>query len=114
MIEIRIFATERERRRALHHLVGGKDISAGARTTILLTPEHFQTVFSPERLRIILILKEGPVTSISTLAQRLQRSFEAVHRDIKTLASYGLVTLRKVDRRVIPTLAGRITVPISA
>jgi predicted transcriptional regulator len=112
VIEIRVQKNEKERRHELRRLLDQKDLFDATRTTILITPEQFQKLFSPERFKIIITLKERPISSISMLADRLGRPFEAVHRDVKLLESYGLVVLRKSKRCVIPTLAGRITVPI--
>jgi len=110
MIEIRIIPDDKERKREFHALVRRP---AWGKTVLLIRPEDIQRIFSPKRLRILWLLKT-PTASISTLAAELHRPFEAVHRDIKLLESYGLVKLDKRGRRVIPTLAGKISVPIIA
>ncbi|MBR9693073.1 hypothetical protein GOV07_04040 [Candidatus Woesearchaeota archaeon] len=84
------------------------------RKELLLTPPDFAALFTPERLKLLLILKRERTTSISALAKRVGRRFEAVHRDLKRLAGYDLVTFAKKGRVVIPSVNGEIQMPVIA
>jgi len=57
-------------------------------------PSDLFACITPQRIRLIEAARETP-RSVSDLALRLKRQRAAVHRDVKTLADYGLVTLRK-------------------
>ncbi|MBU0536235.1 MAG: hypothetical protein KKE20_04680 [Nanoarchaeota archaeon] len=78
------------------------------RYTVFMTPEVFYHTFSPERMKLLMILKQGGAMSISDLAKRVGRKFEAVHRDLRYLE--GIVKFRKEDRRRIPYLEGGIKI----
>lgn len=69
---------------------------------IFMTPEIFHHTFSPERVKLLMILKEEGAMSISDLAVKAGRKFEAVHRDLMYLE--GIVRFRKEDRRRVPYL----------
>lgn len=111
MIEVRVLATVEECTQEARMLT--KNIRWG-KNVIFTTPERFQQLFSPERLKIIILLGKESVGSVSELAQRTDRLFEAVHRDLKILEVHGIVTLTRAGRNVVPALTGKITVPIVA
>ncbi|MFC1733347.1 hypothetical protein ACFL6I_23860 [candidate division KSB1 bacterium] len=67
---------------------------------IFMTPEIFAKFFSPERIRLMMYLKEHKVESISDLARKLGRRFEAVHRDIKYLDSF--IKIKRVEANKVP------------
>src|SRR3989344_8046106 len=69
---------------------------------IFMTPEIFHHTFSPERMKLLMLLKKEGTMSISDLAKKVGRKFEAVHRDLRYLE--GIVKFRKEDRRRIPYL----------
>jgi hypothetical protein len=86
----------------------------GRRYSILITPELFPKIFSHKRIELLMELKRTRVKNISELAERLQRPFEVVHRDLKFLAAHGLVRLKKRQQSVVPTLAGEIRMSMAA
>ncbi|MFO8016858.1 MAG: hypothetical protein R6U32_07190 [Candidatus Woesearchaeota archaeon] len=67
---------------------------------MFMTIEQFHHTFSPERVRLLMILKKEGTMSISDLARKVGRKFEAVHRDLRYLE--GIVKFRKEERRRIP------------
>lgn len=76
------------------------------KNVIFMTPEIFHHTFSPERLRLLMMLKEEGAMSISDLAEKVGRKFEAVHRDLRYLE--GIVKFKKEDRRMVPYLDGKL------
>src|SRR3989344_6468015 len=58
---------------------------------ILMTPEIFSKVFSPERVRLLKHVQRHGAESVSGLARELKRTFEAVSRDLSYLSGIGLV-----------------------
>lgn len=67
---------------------------------IFMTPEIFHHTFSPERMKLLMFLSKEGTMSISDLARKVGRKFEAVHRDLRYLE--GIVKFRKEDRRRVP------------
>jgi predicted transcriptional regulator len=80
-----------------------------AKYTIVLTPEGFSHLFSPERVRLMLRIKKNKVMNIYQLAKELGRQYEAVHRDIKELESYKLIKVKTKDNKKIPYIYENIT-----
>lgn len=56
-------------------------------------------VFSPERIRIILTVREKKPNSIRELARLLKRSQPNVQKDVQDLASLGVLELKKVKAK---------------
>lgn len=110
-IEIRIIEDNKnyleERKRLLTDLESNKTHLENKKT-IVFTPKVFAKVFTPERIRIIKTLQEKEINSISHLAEILNRSFEAVDRDIKYLESMNLLTLIKREKSKIPIIAKKL------
>lgn len=67
---------------------------------IFMTPKIFCHVFSPERMKLLMLLGKEGAMSISDLARKVGRKFEAVHRDLRYLE--GIVKFRKKERRRVP------------
>lgn len=82
-----------------------------AKKTIIMTPEVFAKIFSPQRIRLILRLKKNKINNIYQLAKELNRKYEAVHRDIKYLKGMGIIKIKKKDRSVIPYIDESISIP---
>ena len=79
-----------------------------AEKTIIITPETFAKIFSPERIKLMLKIKRNNISNIYQLAKNLNRKYEAVHRDIKLLEGFGIIKLKDKDNKKIPYLvAGR-------
>lgn len=56
-------------------------------------------IFSPERMRIILTLRDQKPESIYQLAKLLGRIPANVHRDVHELADLGIIQLRKFKKK---------------
>lgn len=67
---------------------------------IFMTPEIFHHTFSPERMKLLMFLSKEGTMSISDLARKVGRKFEAVHRDLRYLE--GIVRFRREERRRVP------------
>ena len=77
---------------------------------IFMTPEVFCKVFSPERLRLLMFVNKNRSASISDLARKLGRRFEAVHRDLMYLEGFSVVKLRRQEANRIPYVDDSIEV----
>jgi len=76
---------------------------------IYMEPETFSKIFTPQKIRIILKLMKGDVESLSDLARKLGRKFEAVHRDVKDLEGRDLIKVVRKQNKCIPMLNGPIS-----
>ena len=85
-----------------------------AKKTIIITPEVFAKIFSPERIKLILRIKQKEQKNIYQLAKALNRKYEAVHRDIKLLEGFGIISVQEKDRERIPSVEEPITIPMLA
>ena len=92
--------SEEEKQAVLKSLL--KDGDTGDETIILLTPEEFSRVFTPERVRLLKILKDRPDLSVNKISNSLKRRREAVSRDIRFLEGLGLIRLEKHARLRVP------------
>ncbi len=106
VLDIRVVPDLAAQKRELRRLTTQVDTGARFENVFILTVELFQKLFSAERLRILLALREGE--NITALARRLGRPFETVHRDLQLLASYGFLQLTKQGRNVFPQRNGRL------
>ncbi len=77
---------------------------------ILITPETFYKVFTPARVRLLMFVRDNKVVSISDLARKVGRKFEAVHRDLRYLQGFGLVKFLDKDKGKIPYISEKIEV----
>lgn len=77
---------------------------------IFMSPEMFYKIFSPERIKLLMFLSKGKAESISDLARKLGRKFEAVHRDLRYLKGFGLVKLKEEDTGRVPYVGESIEV----
>ncbi|MBD3313839.1 hypothetical protein GF345_05335 [Candidatus Woesearchaeota archaeon] len=69
---------------------------------IFMTYDVFCRIFTPERTRMLEYLSNNKVESISDLARKLGRKFEAVYRDLKYLEGFSVVKLRREEANKIP------------
>ena len=94
-------------------LVGGKVRLNRKRSekTIIITPEVFAKIFSPERIKLMLKIKRNNISNIYQLAKELHRKYEAVYRDIKLLEGFGIVKLKDKNHKKIPFMNGPLTIP---
>jgi len=82
-----------------------------AEKTIIMTPEIFSKIFSPQRIKLMLKIKRNNIRNIYQLAKELDRKYEAVHRDIKLLEGFGIIQLKDKDRGKVPFMKEPITIP---
>lgn len=85
-------------------LKGKKNDTKRAEKTLVITPDIFAKIFSPERIKLMLKVRKNKITSIYQLAKALNRKYEAVYRDIKLLEGFGIITLKEKDNQMIPTM----------
>mgnify|MGYP001220981194 CR=1 FL=1 len=85
-----------------------------AEKTMLITPELFAKLFSPERMKLLLKIKKNNIKNIYQLAKDSNRKYEAVYRDIKLLEGFGIITLKDKDREKIPKMEESISLPLLA
>ena len=95
-------------------VVKGKARLKKAEKTLILTPDVFSKVFSPQRIRLLIALKKNKIKSIYQLAKSLNRRYEAVHRDIKYLEGLGLIKIKEKEKAKIPYIEGKIEFAMAA
>jgi predicted transcriptional regulator len=96
-----------------------KDVLAGkieidrrkAEKTMIITPEVFVKIFSPQRVRLILRIEKNKLNNIYQLAKELNRKYEAVYRDIKYLEGMGIIKLKEKDKKKIPFIDEPVELP---
>ena len=81
---------------------------------IVMTPETFSKVFSPERIKLLQKIHRNNMTSIYHLAKELDKPYEVVFRNIKYLEGIGLIKLIQKDKRKIPSLSGALSIQMFA
>ena len=112
MIHIEIVEDPRE---TLRDLTPEKMLADPRKRVHFMTIKTFNKTFTPERIRLLKYLKNHKVESISDLARRLGRKFEAVHRDIHYLVMFVRLTSnsRVSDSKSrIPKIIGEIEVKV--
>ena len=82
-----------------------------AEKTIIVTPEIFAKIFSPERIKLMLKIKRNNISNIYQLAKGLHRKYEAVYRDIKLLEGFGIIKLKDKNKKKIPFMDEPLTIP---
>ena len=96
----------------VREVINGKKIDTKrAEKTIILTPEGFAKIFSPERIKLMLRIKRDKIRNIYQLAKEVGRKYEAVYRDIKLLEGFGIIQLKDKDRGKVPFMKEPITIP---
>lgn len=81
-----------------------KDILDKPERDIVMTPETFSKVFSPERIKLLQRIYRNNVKNIYQLAKELDKPYEVVFRNIKYLEGIGLLRLEEKDNTKIPHL----------
>lgn len=77
---------------------------------IVMTPETFSKVFSPERIKLLKRIYRNNVKNIYQLAREMDKPYEVVFRNLKYLEGIGLIKLIKKDRKKIPLMACRLSI----
>ena len=82
-----------------------------AEKTIVMTPEVFAKIFSPEKMKLMLKIKQNNIKNIYQLSKELDRKYEAVYRDIRLLEGLGIIKVREKDSKMIPFMDEAIKIP---
>ena len=77
---------------------------------IVMTPETFSKVFSPERIKLLKRIYRNNVKSIYQLAKDMDKPYEVVFRNIKYLAGIGLIKILEKDNKKIPHLSCKLSI----
>lgn len=77
---------------------------------LVMTPETFNKVFSPERIKLLQKIYRNNIKSIYQLAKELDKPYEVVFRNIQYLAGIGIIKVREKDSKKIPYLAGSLSI----
>lgn len=77
---------------------------------MVMTPETFNKVFSPERIKLLKRIYRNNVKNIYQLAKELDKPYEVVFRNIKYLEGIGLVKIKKKDNKKIPKLDCKLSI----
>ena len=77
---------------------------------IVMTPEVFSKVFSPERIKLLQRIYRNRINNIYQLAKELDKPYEVVFRNIKYLEGIGLVKVTDKDNKKIPQMTSRLTI----
>ncbi|MBS3131317.1 hypothetical protein J4212_02690 [Candidatus Woesearchaeota archaeon] len=85
---------------------GGLDRVKG----IVMTPETFSKVFSPERIKLLQRIRRNNAKNIYQLAKDLEKPYEVVFRNVKYLEGIGLIRLVNRDNKKIPHLTSKISI----
>ncbi len=81
-----------------------------AETGLVMTPETFNKVFSPERIKLLQKIYRNNIKSIYQLAKDLDKPYEVVFRNIQYLAGMGLLKIKKKDNKNIPMIASKFSI----
>ena len=63
--------------------------------TYFTSLEAARKVLTPKRLQLLRVIRKGRPDSVYQLARLVGRDFKNVHADVYTLATYGLISLKK-------------------
>lgn len=77
---------------------------------IVMTPETFNKVFSPERIKLLQRLNKNNISNIYQLAKELNKPYEVVFRNIKYLEGIGLIKVKRKNNKNIPCLSGELKI----
>jgi predicted transcriptional regulator len=105
-MKIRIVESISEYNKKLHEMIN-KDLITKPITGMIMTPETFSKVFSPERIKLLQRIYHNNVKNIYQLAKELEKPYEVVFRNIKYLEGIGLVKITDKNNKKIPCLADR-------
>jgi len=71
---------------------------------ISLSEEEKNRVLTPEKLRLIRIIKNGNPKNVKELAKLANRRVDAVSRDLKVLSFYGFLELVQIGKQKMPRI----------
>jgi len=79
-----------------------KDLIDEPVTGMVMTPETFSKIFSPERVKLLQRIRKNHITNIYQLAKEMDKPYEVVFRNIKYLEGVGLVEIKEKGSTKIP------------
>jgi predicted transcriptional regulator len=79
---------------------------------IVMTPEIFSKVFSPERIKLLQRIYRNNLKNIYQLAKELGKPYEVVFRNIKYLEGVGLIKIEEKDNKKIPHLNYNLSIDL--
>lgn len=79
---------------------------------MVMTPELFSKVFSPERIKLLQRIYHNNIKNIYQLAKELGKPYEVVFRNIKYLEGIGLVTITEADKKKIPHVVCDVSIDL--
>lgn len=94
-------------------VLGGRRKIVKSERTVVMTPEIFAKVFSPERMKLLLEVRNSDSKNIYQIAKALGRSYAAVHRDMALLEGFGIIKLRTSNKKRYPRMEA-IQIPVFA
>lgn len=77
---------------------------------MVMTPETFSKVFSPERIKLLQRINRNKIKSIYSLAKELGKPYEVVFRNIRYLEGMGLIRVDSKDNRKIPSISSKFSI----
>ena len=68
---------------------------------VIIFPDisYLSKIFSPERLRLIMVIRESKPESVYQLAKILERQLRNVQKDVHELAELGIIQLKKTRKK---------------
>ena len=77
---------------------------------MVMTPETFNKVFSPERIKLLQRIYRNNIKSIYQLAKEMGKPYEVVFRNIKYLEGIGLIKVTDKDKKKIPSINCKLSI----
>lgn len=77
---------------------------------LVMTPETFNKVFSPERIKLLQRIYRNKIKSIYQLAKDINKPYEVVFRNIKYLEGLGLLEVKKKENKNIPHISCKLSI----
>ena len=81
---------------------------------LVMTPETFAKVFSPERIKLLQRIHKNNIKNIYELAKELNKPYEVVFRNIKYLEGIGLIDILDKEDTKVPQINEKIVVDFFA
>ena len=81
---------------------------------LVMTPETFNKVFSPERIKLLQRIYKNNIKSIYQLAQEMDKPYEVVFRNIQYLAGIGIIQVKKKDNKDVPSIVSKFSIDFFA
>src|SRR3989338_9165340 len=87
-----------------------KETLEKAEKGIVMTPETFSKVFSPERIKLLQRIYRNNIKNIYQLAKELDKPYEVVFRNIKYLEGIGLIKITEKNNKKIPKMDCKMSI----